>query len=406
VYEYLEGMQWVMHYYYSGVASWSWFYSYHYAPRISGELTHISPELITRTESACRLERRREHVVFVRSEQALPTFRTAHGCATRSEQGTSPTGILGRTAHSVLTRRLIRCLNSFQDLMYDQNSPIIDFYPEDFELDMNGKKAEWEAIVKIPFIDQERLLKAMACEFVVCSFSLTSLILCSSAREHRLTAEEKQRNGIGTSTRFVYSPDSVSVYPSSLPGFFPAITRCLCLMEPFDLPTLDGLHLVEGLCDGVQLGVEALAGFPSLHTLPHTAQLEHHGVNVFQAESKNQSMVIMIENTYDGTKTEEIARLMVGKRTFIGWPFLTEGLVVAVSDELFRHEKRPFGNGQEKVMGDPHSPADITNWRRRTSRIEDTYSKRFAVITGQVEILLHVRPLRGEYSSIMHLMLW
>lgn len=47
--------------------------------------------------------------------------------------------------------------------MFDSNSPILDFYPHEFEQDLNGKKADWEAIVKIPFIDETRLLKAMAC---------------------------------------------------------------------------------------------------------------------------------------------------------------------------------------------------------------------------------------------------
>lgn len=51
--------------------------------------------------------------------------------------------------------------------MYDAGSPILDFYPEDFEEDMNGKKQSWEATVKIPFIDHERLLRAMACEQLI-----------------------------------------------------------------------------------------------------------------------------------------------------------------------------------------------------------------------------------------------
>lgn len=54
-----------------------------------------------------------------------------------------------------------KLLSVTQELMTDPGSSILDFYPEEFEADMNGKKQEWEAVVKIPFIDEKRLLQAM-----------------------------------------------------------------------------------------------------------------------------------------------------------------------------------------------------------------------------------------------------
>lgn len=45
--------------------------------------------------------------------------------------------------------------------MTEKESPILDFYPEKFEQDLNGKKADWEAVVLIPFIDETKLLTVM-----------------------------------------------------------------------------------------------------------------------------------------------------------------------------------------------------------------------------------------------------
>lgn len=66
-----------------------------------------------------------------------------------------------------------------QRLMLSEASPIIDFYPPEFEFDMNGKQQDWEAVVLIPFIEEKRLLEAMG------------------SVEHQLTAAEKARNGHG-----------------------------------------------------------------------------------------------------------------------------------------------------------------------------------------------------------------
>src|ERR1700712_2132191 len=93
----------------------------------------------------------------------------------------------------------------YHGLMTDPSSPIIDFYPRDFELDMNGKKMEWEAVVKIPFIDETRLLTAMG------------------PKNELLSPDEKARNDFGVSLKFTYDKDTDFIYPTSLEQAFPDI---------------------------------------------------------------------------------------------------------------------------------------------------------------------------------------
>ena len=262
---------------------------------------------------------------------------------------------------------------AYWDLMTSPESPIYDFYPRDFDLDMNGKKMEWEAVVKIPFIDEKRLLSAL------------------KTKENLLSADEKGRNDFGTSLKFTYSPDVNFVYPSSMPGVFPDLPNCRCIENIFDLPAMDGLEPYAGLMDGVHLGQAALAGFPTIKTLPHHGQLGFHGVCVFQQDSRNESQVITLLDP--GSRSSvELAKTKLGKRVHVGYPFLQEALVVRVSDELFDYILPP---GEQHPVSIPHTPQQIEQWKKKATKIENTYSKRLAMIIGDVESLVHIQLLKG-----------
>ncbi|KAJ3025451.1 hypothetical protein HDV00_012714, partial [Rhizophlyctis rosea] len=269
---------------------------------------------------------------------------------------------------------------AFRELMTNPNSPIIDFYPVEFELDMNGKKQDWEAVVKICFIDEGRLVKALR------------------ARENQLTKEEKMRNRHGSSWVFTYDKDRTVHYPSPLPGVFPDIPICTCLSLVYTLPTIHPTGYNKHLTPGTRLGKKMLPGFPTLDTLPHSAVLGFHGVRVFQQESPNESMVVTLGGGIDGGEggVEGVVRKVFSDkgRVFVGWPFLHEGMVDAVYDEYFRFTVSN-SHGRVDVVKTPLSPKEQERFHKGAERVEGVYSKRFGTVVGVVEVLASVRMLKG-----------
>ncbi|WWC73058.1 uncharacterized protein I206_107023 [Kwoniella pini CBS 10737] len=144
---YMEGLCWVLEYYYQGVPAWDWFYPYHYAP-FAQDFKDIDKFNIEFNQG----------MPFTPYAQLLGVFPAASR---------------------------IHLPEPLQQLMIDEDSPILDFYPSDFEIDMNGKKMAWQGVALLPFIDQDKLLAAL------------------QSRIPMLTDDERRRNTHGDSVMFV-----------------------------------------------------------------------------------------------------------------------------------------------------------------------------------------------------------
>ncbi|GJQ15930.1 hypothetical protein GpartN1_g7721.t1 [Galdieria partita] len=143
-YKYFEGLLWVMRYYYRGCVSWTWYFPYHYAP--------FASDL-----AACPFEA--ESVQYERGKPFKPLEQLMAVLPPSSAKDVLP-----------------ECLTK---LMVDPHSELKPFYPDDFAIDLEGKRFVWQGVALLPFVDASLLENAVR------------------NAEENLTLEEKQRNSIG-----------------------------------------------------------------------------------------------------------------------------------------------------------------------------------------------------------------
>ncbi|KAM3138612.1 hypothetical protein pb186bvf_009364 [Paramecium bursaria] len=139
---YMEALQWNIQYYYSGCKDWGWYYPYHYAP--------FAQDLINVDQLVLIFEPNRPLTPFQQLMAVLPP----HSAQFLPYQ--------------------------YQGLLKDPHSPIADFYPSDFFVDLKGKKFAWLGEVVLPFIDTKRLIDA------------------SQINPQTLSKSELDRNRLGT----------------------------------------------------------------------------------------------------------------------------------------------------------------------------------------------------------------
>ncbi|KAL8835592.1 MAG: hypothetical protein Q9176_006806 [Flavoplaca citrina] len=128
---YTEGLAWVLLYYFQGCPSWTWYYPHHYAP--------FAADFVELQKMDIKFEKGR---IFKPFEQLM--------------------GVLPAASNHAIPE-------VFRSLMSDDDSDIVHFYPTEFPIDLNGKKFAWQGVALLPFIDEKRLLDAMATKYPLLS---------------------------------------------------------------------------------------------------------------------------------------------------------------------------------------------------------------------------------------------
>jgi 5'-3' exonuclease len=121
--DYLNGLQWVITYYKKGCSNWKYYYPYDYSPSASLLAKHIMTFWVSSYEKT---------QPFTLFQQLL--------------------SVLPPKSSNLLPEPL-------NTLLLDDKSPLKEYCPDKFEIDLAGKKREYQGIVKLPMMKPELIIK-------------------------------------------------------------------------------------------------------------------------------------------------------------------------------------------------------------------------------------------------------
>ena len=234
---YARGLCWVLQYYYQGVPAWDWFvflqtgradvivhsrsryFPYHYAPFASDflRLKDLSVAFDGKTKP------------FKPLEQLMAVFPSQ-------------------------SRKFLP--SEWQTLMLEKESPIIDFYPLNFCVDLNGKRYEWQGVALLPFVDEKRLSRTL---------------------EHvypTLNADEQQRNKRDYDRLYIHSS---SLCYDSFNELYAKKADEVTRRNPLDMPTMLSGGMAGRIWPDDEDKVKAV-GEPIKAPLPNCEDIEKNQV--------------------------------------------------------------------------------------------------------------------------------
>eukprot|EP01125_Pyxidicula_operculata_P019993 TRINITY_DN728_c0_g1_i2.p1 TRINITY_DN728_c0_g1~~TRINITY_DN728_c0_g1_i2.p1 ORF type:complete len:974 (-),score=205.67 TRINITY_DN728_c0_g1_i2:27-2948(-) len=123
--DYLVGLSWTFSYYVGPLPSWSWYYGHHFAP-LAVDIRNLDIDKVTKSVEN----------MFEKITEPLEPFQQL-------------LAVMPPTSYKALPKPISHLVM--------QDSPLSEYYPSKFTVNMNGNELLWKGVVILSFIDEEVL---------------------------------------------------------------------------------------------------------------------------------------------------------------------------------------------------------------------------------------------------------